>query len=980
MIVTGLLASPAIADNLIGNSSFEIGPGKWGCDVHRLGKDLVEYTFIKDTDIQKLGAGLGHRQQGAKDGEYALRIYSKAGSNNRSLKLTSQAIQVVPEATYSFSAWVKLDTKDIAGTFRVLISNKDTDSAHRFDNGKHIAPQTVILNRRVSIPNQWTQLKKNGIVLNANRFDFYHVTARFIPDKNNLNNDGVCWVDAIQFEQNSSAGSYSCKNPLQAGAIFTDPNHIIIRDEIDSDETMKIRFYNGGAHDVHDLPVDCKIYDLFGNPFRLDVPKFSVATGETDEATVSLNTLNKGFYRVILSLKDKPVDEKFFAILPLKRNLSPQESMAGAHMQLVDDVLRPLAKAGFHWSATLSVAGGVGRWSKVQPKASDSVKLKAKKMTHAISLARDTYGINVIGNISGMRGGFVPKWAPKETFTYKSRTVEVPTTDAYATFIRKLATAYKNGVSEKDHYISHWIIEDEASQVFSKSPELLQAYAERYAAAYSAIKAIQPDAKVAPSGRLSFVQKVATATELPMAFVNLGEESPDGYKNCNDWLAESNSGETGIWGIKREYSINPYTTYPDFERRDRIFTSRFKAKNSLAHLLRRKKYTDIHLAYDARINESRSYNMHSKSLLTFDGSLTPRAVVLASAWWMIDGTDGVDDDRDDDGVPDGDRESCDGKLYTHCFKRKSDNKYILTVISVDSPCDKMQIRIPENASGLTLYDGFTNSSANSEVISVVAADDETTVTFNELGFYVEGDNKDRLLDWAGAISNSRVKYVTVPAGRRNQIDVTKRDQLAVGPFAVTITENHNFRLFFDGEEIIQRDEMRLMPLRDYRQTADTTATTVIESEARVITTFINGTAEITRTIALSPADCSLTWRFTNHSERKQESHLYIYMNDRFRDLRPATGANWDDHHGRHSCPRFTLPPLNPSNADGASALHFDFNAVELPQGIPNADADNLQNWAVYQQKHVKIGKASGGSCFPPKESITRKVIITHHDS
>ena len=871
-IIIGLITTSAIAENLIENSSFEVGPGKWGCDTHRLGKKSAGHTFIKDNDIDKFG------ELGAKDGAYALRIYSKAGKKVRSLKLTSQAIQVTPGATYSFSAWGKIDTKDIAGTLRVIITNKDTDAAHRFDKGKKSVAQTVVINKRISAASRWKKLKKNNIKLNGNRFDFYYVSARFIPDKNKLKNDGVCWLDAIQLEKSSSAGNYSPKNPLQAGAIFTDPNNIMVKDTISSDETVKIRFHNASEKDVTDIPVDCIVYDLFGNPFRFNAPQFSATKGKGDEATMSLSKLNKGFYRIVLSLEGNPVDEKLFAVLPSKRNLSPEESMAGAYMQLLDDVLRPLSKAGFHWSATLSVAGGIGRWNRVQPKASDSIHNKAKIMTRAIRRAGDTYGIKIIGNISGIKRGFFPKWVPTETFKYNSYPLKVPTTTAYATFAKKLAIAYKND----DHKISHWIIEDEADQIFSKSSELLRAYAQRYSAAYAAIMEVQPDAKIAPSGRLEFVQKVAKQTAHSMNYLNLGEFSPGVYRNCRNWLKKNNSGEIGIWGIKREYSINPYTIYPDFENRDLVFEPRLDAKTSLLHVLQRTKYTAIHLAYDARIIESRSYNMHSKSLLTFDGSLTPRAVALASLWWMTDGTVNVNDDEDNNGVPDGDRISSDGKLYTYLFKRRKDNKYILAVATIDGPCDKLEIRIPENTSELTIYDGFTNLSTDSQVISVASINKETTITFNELGFYIESDSKDKLFDWAKAISHSRVKYVTVPMARRSKADFHKRDKLEVGPFSVITTESHNFRLFFQGEEIIEQDEVRLMPLRDYPKTrTETTTTTILESEAKVITRLVSGTAEITRTIALTTTDCTITWNFTNHSAKKQENHLYVCMNDRF---------------------------------------------------------------------------------------------------
>ena len=100
----------------------------------------------------------------------------------------------------------------------------------------------------------------------------------------------------------------------------------------------------------------------------------------------------------------------------------------------------------------------------------------------------------------------------------------------------------------------------------------------------------------------------------------------------------------------------------------------------------------------------------------------------------------------------------------------------------------------------------------------------------------------------------------------------------------------------------------------------------------------------------------------------------------FRDLRPVSGTNWDDVHGRHLCPRFILPPLNTTSNGNEVPLQIDFNAVELPQGIPKNDTDNLQNWTLNQKKSVKIGSASGGPFFPANESITRKVVITLQDS
>ena len=929
--------------NLLHNTSFEVGAGRWGAGHTLVGNRRYGETFVRTTDIEKLATD-------AKNGSYALRLYRRKNGSTRTFALTSPAIKLEPGQRYSLSVWGKVDSSKVAGTLVVSLSNRDTDAAHNFDNGEGSPHQTVIARVRLT-PGGWSRAALEDVLIDGLRFDHYVVQIRFVPDPGNQGNDGVAWVDAIKLEKGEAATTYLPRNPTQVGSNFAQPNNIIIRDSDPSDEWVDFILYNGTFSRRVKVRVVYSIYDLFQNRVVVDrIDDTLIGQGGRKVVRISTLNLRKGFYRLV-ARSGRSVDEKLFSILPKKRPIEPKESVAGAYMRLVPDVIRPLALAGFHWTATLSVAGGVGRWDMIQPGPDASVDAVVQKVIPALKMAR-RHGIEVIGNISGMKNATTPDWAKEViSFTRPDGTVvlkAVPRVADYQTFVEAIARGYKG-------WISHWIVEDEADQEYGRSPELVKAYAERYEALYQAIKAVQPEARIAPSGELSFVNGVsAHLHHARIDHLNLGEFTVDEYARADRWLPE----EGQIWGVQRRYSINPYRTYRDFENRDVTFRPRLDAKFSTYRAVVRKKFTDVALSYDARVVESRPYAFHSKSLLTFDGALTPRAVALSTLWWLIDGSEHVSEDNDGDGQPDGDQVSLDGRLRTYLFQRSIDGRYVLAVVTSQSPTSGMRIRVPLDPDGLIFRDGFTNP------IRVRAAGQDSEVVFNELGFFISGSNKRRLVAWAKALGRTRVHHEEPPIGRLATDGSGQRLQHQAGALGVVVGTDDNFRLFGHGQELIRGDLLRLMPWADYRNRGPRTSIFKpdLNGGGTFVTTMKPGgerSTEITRTIRLKKDEATITWALTNHLPRTVEGGVHVFLDRRFKN------AKIDELGHATIDPTFRLDV-------GVGTVELDFEAVELTR----EDSWNLAEWRPTDRRgRFAIGRHSGRAYPGNGRTIVRTLKI-----
>ena len=985
-------------ENLIANSSFEVGPGKWGQRPNLLDGERVPPSIVRLKDVEKLGK---NSVAGAKDGDHALVLYRRKTSieNNvpivetRANFIVSQAIEIKPGHTYSLSAYAKISSDEVAGVFSLRISNKDTDPSHSFDRGTGVPAQEVFQNTRIDAANAWTPVKLEGLVLDGERFEYYVVSVKFTPDDVNLGNDGVCWVDAIQLEESGQATDYAPQHTFEAGVISANDYNIYVEgDDNDGDGKLKgkdtkltIALHNGTATKVSGKKVLCTIYDLFGYqydssgtryPNNADPVRFShslpkINAHETAVSDIQLDSLKRGFYRVVIEEdfnqdgQYRAMDEIFFSILPKKRNLAPEDSMAGAVMNLEDDALIPLSRAGFHWSGTLSAAAGFGRWKVIQRNESDLVQDTVDRMRPKIQKAKDQYNINLVGHVSALKKSWVPGWVPTEAISGKT----VPERDAYRTFVQALATGYED-------LVGLWIIDDEAESYYGQTNELRQAYIQRFDDARDVILQTNVNAKVLPYLSESLTSWMIDNATVHLDGVNTGEGSVKGYHHMHNVLQSENPGQKiDIWGLQRKYNTNPYFTYPDFEHRDLLAAPRENAQSVQSFHIRRKPYSDIILSYTGKIDESRAYAMHSFSMLTFDGSLTPRACILACLWWLIDGTE-TDFD--------GEMVSLDKKLYTHLFRRKNDGRYILSVVTNEHACDQMAITVAADPASLTFYDGFANvfepESLNSGLVSI---------GFNEQGFFVEGNSKDQLVQLAQAIGKSRVDYLKLPMGRPDEDDFTERKDLLVPPFGVSINEDHNIRLFVHGQEVITSDHIRLLPgFQDYRFIDHALSSSLVdEADSKVTTTLVKGTATVERVIGFNQMSssglpqCTISWKFINQEppssdgQPKKEMQLLVNMDDRFYDLRPLPGpdplnpgTNWNSAHGIHPFPQFILLVGDDSLTN--KAVQFDFISADPP----------MTGWVVSQvPASPNVGRVSG-RVLPAGDTHVRQLVITALES
>jgi len=169
------------------------------------------------------------------------------------------------------------------------------------------------------------------------------------------------WLDAVQFER-GPLSDFSPRHQVeeyidckQLGRVFKP-----------GQAQLTLRCVNHRQQPTTKL-FTLRVRDYYGRVVWLDRVLFELDGGERVNRVVRIPLTECGCYRLLVEAGQETVDEVVFSILPPPREIAPEESFFGAHVQLYSDYYLKLARrCGFHWLRNHDVDQGTA-WYQVQP-------------------------------------------------------------------------------------------------------------------------------------------------------------------------------------------------------------------------------------------------------------------------------------------------------------------------------------------------------------------------------------------------------------------------------------------------------------------------------------------------------------------------------------------------------------------------------------------------------------------------------------
>ena len=785
----GMVSYSAFAGNIIDNSGFEVGLAGWGQDEQNKGYALADGDIVTSQ---------------SKDGLRSLQLYSTGGTTDRVIRVTTAGYRLEPGEAYTLSAWVKKSSSSVTGSLVMRISNQvhteyqgsvsGTNTKIQF-NDKSISLNDTVLPAGawtrfdVSIPEIIPTVNPNGRV-----YDIYR--ANFIPQ---ASGDGEIWIDSVQIEKSASATAYTPAYTSEVGTIFPSIDSAFIYDAAVA-PTCQLRLFNhsslSSTHSLH-----WSVENLFDEVISESmVPEtLTAAQGELDELTLTLpNSL--GAFRLILTDQGSGmIHEKIYSVLPAPRTFTdPSPSYAGAFMNVNSkESVDLMEKAGYH-QANMLRNGGWFRWNKIRTLSSQFRKGSIANPEEGrdeirahlqYAIAND---IRIIGVLGGIRSSFLPSGIElidglpvieKSGDSWDSADPQGSydeTKDDYKEYVTDVVEAYKNEIDT-------WIIEDEADNGKKKIDGVsisitAQEYARYHHAAYQVISSIygamdppKPVDIVLSSRPRSYVEAVEleieniimveegkTAAEVEgrgrqeISGVQRTNQGVETISDIKEWIDLQSDGRYWIDG-KTVFNASFYTQYAQHNRSDdfdNFVTVRSQTQEQFNVAIAKMQLGYKHwLHYEATYLSPRIFDYDSKSIFEYDGGMGPKGVAYSSIWKRLDGSTHLGIGTSGDSS----KWSLDRRAQAILFDQSQDSansNYVLAVILRNtyarfngSISSKMSLTFfDQDVSNLTFLDGFGNVSVIETTTPSGQTHPNTTVYFNDLGFFVEGSKNGTVLD------------------------------------------------------------------------------------------------------------------------------------------------------------------------------------------------------------------------------------------
>ena len=240
---------------------------------------------------------------------------------------------------------------------------------------------------------------------------------------------GTLWVDAVQFEE-GPLSDYRPMLPIETGLFDGTIGHIHDPGKppvVDSQQlTTTARRRRGNSARLRIL----NDAGIVVSERMLDVT--TPAKGRTQEKIALDTGGKKGIFVAELTLPDGPAgyrQDTSFTVLPMPRPIVPQHSSFGAYITASEEAVRIFARAGFHWTATLTSAEVMANWSLVERQKGQYAWRDAD-----VDLFR-RYGFEIMMNLEGWA---YPRWANKLTIAER--------TQSFARYVEAATRHYRGRV------------------------------------------------------------------------------------------------------------------------------------------------------------------------------------------------------------------------------------------------------------------------------------------------------------------------------------------------------------------------------------------------------------------------------------------------------------------------------------------------------------------------------------------------------
>ena len=390
MVVRPLLAALALcgfpatgafaAQNMLANSSFELGidhryaMGRWYVN------GLPSFSL---DDATKIHGAVSLRAP------FTVKGYRPDGPFGVELR-AGAPVKVEKGKTYTFSVSLKTDLVETNAALEI-------SPLRPYEHRGH-----AIKREKISLGRQFTP---TGATFPWRRYDI-SFTAKESGDVYwvvdvSANKRGTLWVDALQFEEGSSATAYAPRLGMEVGLADGTLAHI---HDAGAPVHMDLRAFNDGAA-AKSRRARLRILDDGGavvSDKTLDVSA-PAKGGSSRQIEIDVGKAH-GVFIAELTLPDVPgyLQDTSFSVLPKPRKIAPPQSAFGAYATPSEEALKILARAGFHWTATLTSANYIGSWASVERKKGDY-----QWRDEYVDLYRK-YGFEILLN---MEGWIYPAWA-----------------------------------------------------------------------------------------------------------------------------------------------------------------------------------------------------------------------------------------------------------------------------------------------------------------------------------------------------------------------------------------------------------------------------------------------------------------------------------------------------------------------------------------------------------------------------------------
>ena len=452
-------ASPAAARNMLANSSFELGPdhryaiGRWF--VNGLpNTTLDESTKVHGTASLKI--------------PFSVKGYAPNGAKGIELR-DGVGTPVEKGKTYTFSIYLKTNVPDANASIAI-----SPIPPYEW-RGRDIVRQKITLGRHTTPQGFEYPWQRYSLTFTADKTEdvFWVVTV-------GSKRPGAIWADAVQFEEGPLT-DYRPVLPVEIGLFDTATGHI---HDPGKPPEVALNAYNDSTVSGRQS-VRLRIVDDAGTVVSERILDINAPAKSRSQAKITLDTAGQnGIFVAELTLPDGPPayqQDTSFTVLPRPRPIVPEQSSFGAYITPSEEGVRIFARAGFHWTATLTSAEYLANWGSVELRQGQYNWHDAE-----IDMFR-RYGFEMMMNLEGW---VTPKWAKDYTPEERTR--------AFARFVEAMTSHYRgkvryfNPADEIHNKVpgSHMIGGGKAAWSSPKE------YAAFHKAAYAAAKRGNPDAKV----------------------------------------------------------------------------------------------------------------------------------------------------------------------------------------------------------------------------------------------------------------------------------------------------------------------------------------------------------------------------------------------------------------------------------------------------------------------------------------------------